>query len=223
VIHDELIVVSHYELHPVHKSYAGFSSTTLRSVKLLVPGSAVSDYETQEHHMKSVKRAVATLAIVTGLFSFGAPVRAADDIVDTAVKAGSFKTLVAAVQAAGLVDTLKSKGPFTVFAPTDEAFAKLPKGTVESLLKPENKKKLASILTYHVAPGRYDAARITSAKTKQFGLKSAQGSNIAVDLRKGVKVSGANVVKTDVAASNGVIHVIDSVILPPAKASAKHH
>ena len=149
----------------------------------------------------------------------------AKDIVDTAVAAGQFKTLATALQAAGLIDTLKGKGPFTVFAPTDEAFAKLPKGTVESLLKPENKKKLASILTYHVVAGKYDAARITKSKSKQFGLKSVQGSNIAVDLRKGVKVSGANVVKTDVAASNGVIHVIDSVILPPAKkkAAPKHH
>lgn len=176
--------------------------------------------------MKSMKLAVATLAITGSLLAFVAPVRAADDIVDTAVKAGSFTTLVAAVKAAGLVDTLKGKGPFTVFAPTDEAFSKLPKGTVESLLKPENKKKLASILTYHVVPGRYDAARITSSKAKQFGLKSAQGSNIAVDLRRGVKVSGANVVKTDVGASNGVIHVIDRVIMPPAKhapRTARHH
>jgi uncharacterized surface protein with fasciclin (FAS1) repeats len=173
--------------------------------------------------MKTMKLAAAILAITGGLLTFGAPARAADDIVDTAVKAGSFKTLVAAVQAAGLVDTLKGKGPFTVFAPTDDAFAKLPKGTVETLLKPENKKKLASILTYHVAAGRYDAARITASKAKQFGLKSVQGSDIAVDLRSGVKVSGANVVKTDVAASNGVIHVIDSVIMPPAKKKAQHH
>jgi uncharacterized surface protein with fasciclin (FAS1) repeats len=180
----------------------------------------------REYHMRASTFTAAIAAITTGMFALTAPVRAADDIVDTAVKAGSFKTLVAAVKAAGLVDTLKGKGPFTVFAPTDDAFAKLPKGTVETLLKPENKKQLASILTYHVAPGRYDAARITAAKTKQFGLKSAQGANIAVDLRKGVKVSGATVVKTDVAASNGVIHVIDTVIMPPAKHAAKparHH
>jgi uncharacterized surface protein with fasciclin (FAS1) repeats len=173
--------------------------------------------------MKTMKLAVAALAITGSLLSFTASARAADDIVDTAVKAGSFKTLVAAVKAAGLVDTLKGKGPFTVFAPTDEAFAKLPKGTVETLLKPENRKKLASILTYHVAAGRYDAARITASKAKQFGLKSVQGSNIAVDLRGGVKVSGANVVTTDVTASNGVIHVIDRVIMPPAKKEARHH
>lgn len=173
--------------------------------------------------MKTTKLAAATIAITSSLLAFTAPARAAEDIVDTAVKAGSFKTLVAAVQAAGLVETLKGKGPFTVFAPTDEAFAKLPKGTVETLLKPENKKKLASILTYHVAAGRYDAAKITASKTKQFGLKSVQGSNIAVDLRSGVKVSGANVVKTDVEATNGIIHVIDKVIMPPAKKPARHH
>ncbi len=166
----------------------------------------------------------AGIAVAATILTSTVSARAAD-IVDTAIAAGSFKTLVAAVKAAGLVDTLKGKGPFTVFAPTDEAFAKLPKGTLESLLKPENKKQLTSILTYHVVAGKYDAARIAKAKSKQFGLKSVQGSNIAVDLRKGVKVSGANVVKTDVAASNGVIHVIDAVILPPAKKkkAAKHH
>ena len=139
------------------------------------------------------------------------------DIVDTAVAAGSFKTLAAALKAADLVDTLKGKGPFTVFAPTDEAFAKLPKGTLESLLAPENKKKLADILTYHVVAGKYNAARITGAKAKQFGIKSVQGKNIKVDIRKGVKVSGANVTKTDIITSNGIIHVIDAVILPPKK------
>jgi uncharacterized surface protein with fasciclin (FAS1) repeats len=167
--------------------------------------------------MIGMKSAVAGLMILAGSMAMTAPARAADDIVDTAVKAGSFGTLVAAVKAAGLVDTLKGKGPFTVFAPTDEAFAKLPKGTVESLLKPENKKKLTSILTYHVLPGRYDAKRITGAKAKQYGVKSVQGSEVKVDLRKGVKVSGANVTKTDIAASNGIIHVIDTVIMPPAK------
>ena len=144
----------------------------------------------------------------------------AADIVDTAANAGSFNTLVTAVKAAGLVDTLKGEGPFTVFAPTDDAFAKLPKGTVENLLKPENKAQLKAILTYHVVAGKYDAKRITSAKAKQYSLKSVQGSPIPVELRKGVKVASANVVTTDVAASNGVIHVIDSVILPPKK---KHH
>ncbi len=167
--------------------------------------------------MLGLKSITTSVVVVAGLLAATAPARAADDIVDTAVKAGSFNTLVDAVKAAGLVDTLKGKGPFTVFAPTDEAFAKLPKGTLESLLKPENKKTLTSILTYHVLPGRYDAKRITGAKAKQFGIKSVQGTNVEVDIRKGVKVSGANVVTTDVIASNGIIHVIDAVIMPPTK------
>ena len=139
---------------------------------------------------------------------------ASKDIVDTAVGAGSFKTLVAAVKAAGLVDTLKGKGPFTVFAPTDEAFAKLPKGTVESLLKPENKAKLQAILTYHVVPGKVMAADVV----RITGAVSVQGQQIDVVAKDGrVMVDGANVVKTDIACSNGVIHVIDSVILPADK------
>ena len=142
-------------------------------------------------------------------------VHAADkDIVDTAVGAGSFKTLVAAVKAAGLVETLKGEGPFTVFAPTDEAFAKLPKGTVESLLKPENKAKLQAILTYHVVPGKVMAADVV----KITGAVSVQGQQIDVAVKDGkVSVDAANVVKTDIGCSNGVIHVIDSVILPADK------
>lgn len=166
------------------------------------------------------------VSLATTLLLSSAAARAADDIVDTAVKAGSFNTLVAGIKAAGLVETLKGKGPFTVFAPTDAAFAKLPKGTLESLLKPENKQQLTEILTYHVVAGKYDAGRITKARAKQYGIKSVQGANIAVDLRSGVKVSGANVTKTDIATSNGVIHVIDAVILPPrktAKSSRRHH
>ena len=133
------------------------------------------------------------------------------DIVDTAREAGSFKTLVAAVQAAGLVDTLKSKGPLTVFAPTDEAFAKLPAGTVESLLKPENKEKLVKILTYHVVSGKVmaaDAMKLTEAKTvngKSLTIASGAG---------GVTVDGAKVVKADIECANGVIHVIDAVMIP---------
>ena len=136
------------------------------------------------------------------------------DIVDTAVGAGSFNTLVAAVKAAGLVDTLKGPGPFTVFAPTDDAFKKLPPGTVEDLLKPENKAKLTAILTYHVVPGKKMAAEVVKMKS----LKSVQGSPIKVTV-KGDKVMAAKatVVKTDVMASNGVIHVIDAVMMPPAK------
>lgn len=133
------------------------------------------------------------------------------DIVDTAVAAGSFKTLAAALKAAGLIETLKGKGPFTVFAPTDEAFAKLPAGTVESLLKPENKEKLVGILTYHVVAGKVMAADVVKLKE----AKTVQGKSVKIEVKDGkVKVDAANVVKTDIAASNGVIHVIDAVILP---------
>jgi uncharacterized surface protein with fasciclin (FAS1) repeats len=135
----------------------------------------------------------------------------AADIVDTAVSAGSFKTLVAAVQAAGLAETLKGPGPFTVFAPTDEAFAKLPAGTVEDLLKPENKDKLVAILTYHVVPGKVMAADVTGKETK---AKSVQGGEITVNGTDGVTVDGAKVTQADIAADNGVIHVIDMVIMP---------
>lgn len=130
------------------------------------------------------------------------------DIVDTAVAAGSFKTLVTAVQAAGLVDTLKGEGPFTVFAPTDEAFAKLPPGVLEGLLK--DKAKLQAVLTYHVVVGRVMAADVV----KLSSAKTLQGQSLSIDTSEGVKVGTANVVKTDVAASNGVIHVIDSVLIP---------
>ena len=135
----------------------------------------------------------------------------AADIVDTAVAAGNFKTLAAALQAAGLVDTLKGAGPFTVFAPTDEAFAKLPAGTVEDLLKPENKAKLVSILTYHVVAGKVMAADVAGKKTM---AKSVQGSEIEVNGMDGVMVDGAKVVTADIAADNGVIQVIDAVIMP---------
>ncbi len=134
------------------------------------------------------------------------------DIVDTAVEAGQFKTLAAALTAAGLVDTLKGAGPFTVFAPTDEAFAKLPAGTVENLLKPENKQQLTDILTYHVVSGKVMAADVAGMDE----AKSVNGKMIDVEAAGGsVKVNGATVSATDIAASNGVIHVIDTVILPP--------
>ncbi|WP_299284046.1 fasciclin domain-containing protein [uncultured Tateyamaria sp.] len=133
------------------------------------------------------------------------------DIVDTAVAAGSFTTLVAAVQAAGLVDTLKSPGPFTVFAPTDEAFAALPAGTVENLLKPENKDQLTAILTYHVVPGQTLAADLAG---QRLSVATVNGANLHIDGRNGVKVEKANVIQADVLASNGVIHVIDKVLLP---------
>ncbi len=133
------------------------------------------------------------------------------DIVDTAVAAGDFTTLVAAVKAAGLVETLKSEGPFTVFAPTDAAFAKLPEGTVETLLKPENKEKLVGILTYHVVPGKVMAADVV----KLSEAKTVQGKAAKITVDGGtVKVDNATVVKTDIPCSNGVIHVIDAVILP---------
>ena len=132
------------------------------------------------------------------------------DIVAVASGAGSFKTLVTAVKAAGLVETLQGKGPFTVFAPTDEAFAKLPAGTVEDLLKPENKEKLVSILTYHVVPGKVMAADVKTMKAK-----NVNGKELSIKVEGGsVTVDNAKVVKTDVAASNGVIHVIDTVVLP---------
>jgi uncharacterized surface protein with fasciclin (FAS1) repeats len=133
------------------------------------------------------------------------------DIVDTAVAAGSFNTLATALEAAGMVESLKGKGPFTVFAPTDEAFAKLPAGTLDDLLKPENKKKLAAILMYHVVPGAVDSgqvAKVTSAKT-------VLGQSVSIAAKDGgVTVGGARVVKPDIRASNGIIHVIDTVILP---------
>jgi uncharacterized surface protein with fasciclin (FAS1) repeats len=133
------------------------------------------------------------------------------DIVDTAVAAGQFKTLAAALKAAGLIETLKGEGPFTVFAPTDEAFAKLPAGTVEMLLKPENKEKLTAILTYHVVAGKVlakDVVKMDSAKT-------VEGSEIKIKVKDGkVWVDDAGVTKTDIACSNGVIHVIDAVIMP---------
>ena len=133
------------------------------------------------------------------------------DIVQTAVDAGSFNALVSAVKAAGLVETLQGAGPFTVFAPTDEAFARLPAGTVENLLKPENKSKLVAILTYHVVPGKVMSKDLTGKKTM---AKSVEGSQIEVDATNGVRVDSAKVVKADIEASNGVIHVIDTVIMP---------
>lgn len=152
--------------------------------------------------------AVTTAATLLATASFAQS--AEKDIVDTAVEAGSFETLVAAVQAADLVETLKSEGPFTVFAPTDEAFAALPEGTVETLLLPENKDQLVSILTYHVVPGKV----MSSDLTDDMEAATVQGSNITIDLDDGVMVEGASVVTADIETSNGVIHVIDTVILP---------
>ena len=137
--------------------------------------------------------------------------KAKKDIVDTAVAAGQFETLAAALGAADLVDTLKGDGPFTVFAPTDEAFAKLPEGTVENLLKPENRDQLIAILTYHVVPGAVRAADVV----KLDAAKTVNGQSVAIQVAdNGVQINNANVVATDIEASNGVIHVIDTVILP---------
>jgi len=153
-----------------------------------------------------------SLALVASLSLFLSNVAtAADDIVDTAIASGQFSTLVAAVQAAGLVDTLKGDGPFTVFAPTDDAFAALPAGTVENLLKPENKDQLIAVLTYHVVSGKIMSEDIAG---KSLQVASVQGSNLTVNAIDNVKIDDANVVMADIETSNGVIHVIDAVILP---------
>ncbi len=173
--------------------------------------------------MFSIKGLTGFVAAAVVATSMALPVRAADkDIVDTAVGAGSFNTLVAAVQAAGLVDTLKGEGPFTVFAPTDDAFAALPEGTVEDLLKPENKDKLVAILTYHVVPGKVMSSDLAG---KQTYAKTAQGSSVFVNASsdngvfvdnspKDNKSEMSKVVTADIETSNGVIHVVDKVILP---------
>jgi uncharacterized surface protein with fasciclin (FAS1) repeats len=136
----------------------------------------------------------------------------AGDIVDTAVKAGQFNTLAAALKAADLVDTLKGPGPFTVFAPTDDAFRKLPAGTVESLLKPENKAQLVKVLTYHVVPGKVMSGSLAGKMTE---VKTVEGETLAIDARSGgVMVDNAKIVSADIAADNGVIHVIDTVVMP---------
>jgi uncharacterized surface protein with fasciclin (FAS1) repeats len=165
--------------------------------------------------MRVFKSALGVLALTLGIAGSVKAESVPDkDIVEVAVSAGSFKTLVAAVQAAGLVDALKGKGPLTVFAPTDEAFAKLPAGTVENLLKPENKDKLRRVLTYHVVSGKVGAAQVT----KMSSAKAVSGDSIKIALKDGkVMVNNATVVTADVGASNGVIHVIDTVILPPEK------
>jgi uncharacterized surface protein with fasciclin (FAS1) repeats len=164
---------------------------------------------------KAIKSMVAS-AMVLGLVLTAGAARAEGqkDIVDTAVAAGSFKTLAKALQAAGLVDTLKGAGPFTVFAPTDEAFGKLPAGTLDELLKPENKARLAAVLTYHVVPGKVTAKDVTGLTS----AKTVNGQSLKITVKDGaVMVDNAHVVKADIATTNGVIHVIDSVVLPSAK------
>ena len=159
-----------------------------------------------------VSKAAVVLAVVGLAIGSGFARASNQDIVDTAISAGQFKTLAAALKAADLVATLKGPGPFTVFAPTDEAFAKLPAGTVENLLKPENKAKLTAILTYHVVPGAVRAEQVT----KLDQAKTVNGAMVKVTTKGGkVTINDATVVKADTAASNGIIHVINKVILPP--------
>jgi uncharacterized surface protein with fasciclin (FAS1) repeats len=161
--------------------------------------------------MTRVLNYLASAAIIAGLSLSAGHARAAD-IVDTAVAAGSFTTLVTAVKAAGLVETLKGPGPFTVFAPTDAAFAALPSGTLATLLKPENKAKLVAILTYHVLPGRILSKDIAG---KKLDPKTVEGERLAINATgRTVKVNTATVIKADIVADNGVIHVIDKVLLP---------
>lgn len=157
---------------------------------------------------------IATTVAAAGLLATGGAWAQQADIVDTAVASGQFQTLAAALEAAGLVETLKGEGPFTVFAPTDEAFAKLPAGTVESLLEPANREKLQAILTYHVIPAALPAAEVV----KYDAAETVNGARLDIDAAGGgVMVNDANVTATDIMATNGVIHVIDAVVLPPAE------
>jgi uncharacterized surface protein with fasciclin (FAS1) repeats len=161
-------------------------------------------------NMKSslVRTSFAALALAVAVSFAPAAQAQQKDVVDTAVAAGNFRTLATALQAAGLIDALKGKGPFTVFAPTDEAFAKIPKADLEALLK--DKARLTAVLTYHVVSGKLMAADVMGLKS----AKTLQGGSLTIDTSNGVKVDGANVVKTDIACTNGVIHVIDTVVLP---------
>ena len=159
-------------------------------------------------HLSSILRA----SCIALPMVYASGIAAAADIVETASEAGSFQTLLTAAEAAGLVDTLKSEGPFTVFAPTDEAFAKLPEGTVEDLLKPENQDQLKAILTYHVVPGKTKSSDIAG---KELEVETVQGETIAIDASDGtVMVDDATVVQADIETDNGVIHVIDTVLMP---------
>jgi uncharacterized surface protein with fasciclin (FAS1) repeats len=170
----------------------------------------------EERMIRIWKQSLAAAAILAAIsfgtiLSMSAAPAGKKDIVDTAVAAGSFKTLTAAIQAAGLTDTLKGPGSFTVFAPTDQAFAKLPAGTVDNLLKPENKQKLVAILTYHVVPGRVTAAQVS----KMTEAKTVNGKDLTIRADQGhVMINDATVTKADIECSNGVIHVIDTVLIP---------
>lgn len=162
----------------------------------------------------SLTKIAAAAAIAASALTAGNAYAAEADIVDTAVAAGQFTTLAAALEAAGLVETLKGDGPFTVFAPTDAAFAALPAGTVETLLEPENRDQLVAVLTYHVVPAEFPAAEVV----KYQQAETVNGTLIDIDASgAGVMVNGANVTATDIMATNGVIHVIDAVLLPPTE------
>ncbi|MEM8936957.1 MAG: fasciclin domain-containing protein [Pseudomonadota bacterium] len=163
---------------------------------------------------KKVLAATAAISLLaTGAYAGHHGDAAKVDIVDTAVAAGSFSTLVAAVQAAGLEETLRSEGPFTVFAPTDAAFAALPEGTLDSLLLPENKDQLVGILTYHVVAGK---TKSTDLVGQTLAVETVNGASVDIDGTDGVSVGSASVVQADVMSSNGIVHVIDAVLLPPA-------
>jgi uncharacterized surface protein with fasciclin (FAS1) repeats len=176
--------------------------------------SATENRENKKMKIRRDNVKAASFALILSVLASAMPAAAGSnkqDIVDTAVAAGTFNTLATALQAAGLADTLKGKGPFTVFAPTDEAFSKLPAGTVESLLKPENKAKLKAILLYHVVSGDVTAAEVV----KLSSAKTVNGQDVKIMVNDGtVMVNDAKVVKADVMASNGVIHVIDTVLIP---------
>lgn len=178
--------------------FGRFAATALLPVALSVSAYAATDWPPYPNRDRAVAH-------------YGGQMNAGRDIVDTAVSAGSFKTLTSALTESGLVDTLKGDSPFTVFAPTDEAFAQLPEGTVENLLKPENKDQLVAILTYHVVPGEVMSWNLVGRKTEAV---TAHGGELAIDATDGVNVNDAKVIVPDIKASNGVIHVIDRVLLP---------
>lgn len=185
-------------------------ATVVRMQRTTLDGALLIPLSSKDIRMKKIVAVAASLFLAAGI------VRAAShtdmkDIVATAQDAGSFTTLVAAVEAAGLVETLQGEGPFTVFAPTDEAFAALPEGTVEDLLKPENKDQLAAILTYHVVPGKIMSTDLSG----ETMATTVEGSDLTIDATDGVTVNGATVTSADIEASNGVIHVIDQVVMPP--------
>lgn len=162
--------------------------------------------------IKKILSAFALAAVMAVMSPFSTNAAGhSNDVVHVAIKDGNFKTLVTAIKAAGLEETLMGEGPFTVFAPTDEAFAKLPDGTVEDLLKPENKDKLVSILTYHVVPGKVLS---TDLAGKKMDVKSVQGGELMIDATDGVTINDARVIKADVMGSNGVVYVFDTVIIP---------